>query len=72
MSNPRGIGLFCAFDLPSTIERDQFLSKVLEKNLMLLGSGDNSVRFRPHLNVSQDEIDLTVQIIFDVIKDMLN
>ena len=39
---------------------------------MLLGSGDNSVRFRPHLNVSQDEIDLTVQIIFDVIKDMLN
>ena len=72
VTNPRGIGLFCAFDLPSTIERDQFLSKVLEKKLMLLGSGDNSIRFRPHLNVSKDDIDLALQIIFDVIKDMLN
>ena len=72
VTNPRGVGLFCAFDLPSTIERDQFLSKVLEKNLMLLGSGDNSIRFRPHLNVSKDDIELTIQIIIDVIKDMLN
>ena len=72
VTNPRGIGLFCAFDLPSTIERDKFLSKVLDKKLMLLGSGDNSVRFRPHLNVTSHDIDLAIEITYDVIKDMLN
>ena len=70
--NPRGVGLFCAFDLPSQIERDKFLSRVLDKKLMLLGSGDYSIRFRPHLNVSNTDIDLAIQIIYDVLKDMLN
>ena len=59
-------------NLPSTIERDKLLSKSLNKNLIILGSGDYSVRFRPHLNVSTVEIDLAMEIIHNSIKNMLN
>ena len=70
--NPRGIGLFCAFDLPSSIERDNFVSEVFKKNLMILGSGDSTIRFRPHLNVSKEDIDISIDIISQTLKKMLN
>ena len=56
VTNPRGLGLFCAFDMPSGIERDKLISKLYENKLLILGSGDQSVRFRPHLNVTEDDI----------------
>ncbi len=49
-------GLMCAFDLPDQTTRDQLLAAVMENGLLLLGCGSSSVRFRPHLNVSSDEI----------------
>ena len=72
VTNPRGQGLFCAFDLPSTIERDKMITKLLDRKLMILGSGDNSIRFRPHLNVVKQDINIAIQKIADVIKLMLN
>jgi len=72
ITNPRGQGLFCAFDLPSTIERDKMISKLLDKKMIILGSGDNSIRFRPHLNVKKEDIDLAFDKINIVCKDMLN
>ena len=72
ITNPRGVGLFCAFDFPSTIERDRFISKALAENLIILGSGDFSIRFRPHLNVKQKNIDIAFDIINKVVKKMLN
>tara|TARA_Y100000814_G_C12337016_1_gene403210 strand:- start:1000 stop:1806 length:807 start_codon:yes stop_codon:yes gene_type:complete len=71
-TNPRGVGLFCAFDLPSTIERDKFISLVFNEKLMILGSGDASIRFRPHLNVSKNDIDVAIDIISQTLKKMLN
>jgi len=72
VTNPRGAGLFCAFDLPTDIERDKFISEAFKKNLMILGSGDSSIRFRPHLNVTKEDIDIALQIVFDTLKKMLN
>ena len=71
-TNARGCGLFCAFDLPSGIERDKLITKMLDKNMIMLGSGDQSIRFRPHLNVSVNEIELALDIIYTCIKDMMN
>ena len=71
-TNPRGVGLFCAFDLPSTIERDKLISLVFNEKLMILGSGDASIRFRPHLNVSKNDIDVAIDIISQTLKKMLN
>ena len=70
--NPRGLGLFCAFDLPSTIERDKMINILLDKKLIILGSGDNTIRFRPHLNVKTEDIDLAYHLISETSKSMLN
>ena len=44
VTNTRGLGLFCAFDLPSGIERDKFCSEAYKNKLMILGCGTKSVR----------------------------
>jgi len=72
VTNPRGVGLFCAFDLPSTLERDKFISEAFKEKLMILGSGDSSIRFRPHLNVLKEDVDTAIQIVSNTLKKMLN
>ena len=56
ISNPRGRGLMCAMDLPSGAERDQLQSLLYDEQVIILSCGNQSIRFRPHLNVSTDEI----------------
>ena len=71
VTNTRGLGLFCSFDLPSDLERDKFCKKAYENNLMILGCGVKSVRFRPHLTVSESEIDFAIDIVRKSIKSIL-
>lgn len=63
ISNARGKGLMCAFDLPNDADRNTFIGKLFAKNLMCLSCGTESVRFRPHLNVTKADIDKALQII---------
>ena len=71
VTNTRGLGLFCSFDLPSDLERDKFCKKAYENNLMILGCGVKSVRFRPHLTVNKSEIDFAIDIVKKSIKAIL-
>ncbi len=57
VSNARGQGLYCAFDLPSSEQRDKLADLLMEEGSILLGSGNYSIRFRPHLNVTRSDID---------------
>ncbi|MBV6477466.1 MAG: putative L-lysine-epsilon aminotransferase [Ignavibacteria bacterium] len=66
ISNPRGLGLFCAFDCREIDMRNKALSKSLEKGLLVLGSGEKSIRFRPPVNVTSQQIDEGIKIIDDV------
>jgi len=63
VSNIRGKGLFCAFDLPSGDDRDTIANLISEEGALILGCGLQSIRFRPHLNISKDEIDQGMTII---------
>ncbi len=63
VSNVRGSGLFAAFDLPDTSKRDSLANLIISEGALILGSGNKSIRFRPHLNISKEEIDLADQII---------
>ena len=56
VSNARGKGLYCAFDLPSSEDRDKLAELLLDEGSILLGSGNYSIRFRPHLNVTEEDI----------------
>ena len=72
VTNPRGVGLFCAFDMTSTIERDKLINLLFKNKLLILGSGDKSIRFRPHLNVLKKDLDLAIDVIYNTLKKMLN
>ena len=63
VSNVRGRGLFCAFDMPTEDMRDKLVSIIADEGALMLGSGTRSVRFRPHLNITQEEIDTGFEII---------
>jgi len=67
ISNPRGRGLMCAFDLPNPDISRQFLAMVMERNLLVLGCGSRSVRFRPPLCVTYEAIDEAMHIIRSVL-----
>lgn len=62
-SNPRGLGLLVAFDLPNGQTRDELVSKAMDNKLLILGCGEKSIRFRPHLNVKKEELDQAISII---------
>ncbi len=72
VTNPRGLGLFSAFDLPSQTERDNLFSNLLENKLLILPSGDQAIRFRPHLNVSKEDLKTAFDIIQSTIRTTLN
>lgn len=57
VSNVRGRGLLCAFDLPNTEMRDRFIQEGLKHQVMFLGCGKQSIRFRPALNMGTEHID---------------
>jgi L-lysine 6-transaminase len=70
ISNVRGLGLMCAFDLRDGKKRDDFISRMWENKVMILPCGDHSVRFRPHLNISKKEIETGVSVIKKVLDRM--
>ncbi|MCA5006837.1 L-lysine 6-transaminase [Sphingobacterium bovistauri] len=63
LSNSRGKGLLCAFDFDTVENRDAFIKKTMENKLLILGCGEKSVRFRPHLTVSVEDIDKTFELV---------
>ena len=57
VSNVRGRGLMCAFDLPDTAERDKALAILREQEkILLLPCGPRSIRFRPALTITTEEL----------------
>jgi L-lysine 6-transaminase len=57
VSNVRGRGLMCAFDLPGSGERDRLLAILREQEKILaLPSGQRSIRFRPALTITTEEL----------------
>jgi len=70
VSNARGKGLFCAFDLHDSDSRDKLTSMLMENNVIVLGSGKKSIRFRPHLNITKDDIDIGIEAIKHCLKNL--
>lgn len=63
VSNARGRGLLCAFDLPDPASRDVFLKAAYEAGVVMLGCGERSVRFRSPLIITTAEIDEGIELI---------
>lgn len=63
LSNLRGKGLMIAFDFANSTQRDKFVKNAYNNKLLILGCGDKSIRFRPHLNVTKSTIDEAIKVI---------
>jgi L-lysine 6-transaminase len=63
----RGRGLMYAFSLPTAAARDELISRLWQRGVIMLASGETSVRFRPALTVSRVELDIAVEAVRDAL-----
>lgn len=70
ISNSRGRGLFCAFDLPSAEQRDTFKKHCYNEDVLILASGEKSIRFRPPLNLSASQVEQGISVMEGAFKKM--
>jgi len=70
VSNIRGRGLMCAFDMPDSDKRDRLVRQVFSNKMIILPAGHRSIRFRPSLIIERNEIDEGVKIIERSLKEM--
>jgi 4-aminobutyrate aminotransferase len=74
----RGKGLMVAVELvkdretkePATTWRNLIIKKTFEKGLLVLGCGENSIRFSPSLSVKPGEVDTCLSIFEDALKEV--
>jgi L-lysine 6-transaminase len=71
IDNGRGVGLFAAFDCETSELRNKIISTAMENNLIILGSGEKSLRFRPNLAIKQEEIDECFVILDKVLSKLI-
>jgi len=72
VQNPRGKGLFCAINFPSSHIRDAVIKECVNNKLMILGCGPKTMRFRPPLTVTKEHIDEGIDIIERSIKTAMD
>lgn len=70
VSNIRGKGLMCAFDLPTSEERNSLVKLMLQNKVLLLGCGDRSVRVRPSLTFSKTDVDVLIAALKKSLKQL--
>ena len=68
ISNARGLGLMCAFDLPTHEKRDELQKRLYAKDLIVVTCGATTIRFRPPLIISSEEIDEALGILDKTLK----
>ncbi|MBF6334030.1 L-lysine 6-transaminase [Nocardia transvalensis] len=62
VGEPRGRGLMCAVTLESARLRDAVVTELRERErVLILGTGERGIRFRPPLTVTADEVDEAVE-----------
>jgi len=72
VSNARGRGLIAAIDLPSKAARDEALTLLrTSEHVIALACGPRSLRFRPALSVTIEEVDFGCDALARVLKQMV-
>ncbi len=72
VSQSRGLGLMCSFNLPDPEIRKKFLTELYKNKMIMLGCGVNTVRFRPPLVINKEQVDTGINIIRDVLISISN
>lgn len=67
ISNVRGKGLMCAFDLPDQISCDKLKKLSFDNNLIIISCGVKSIRLRPVLDVTRSDVDKLINILNNIL-----
>ncbi|MEV1168169.1 L-lysine 6-transaminase [Nonomuraea sp. NPDC049784] len=68
VSNVRGRGLMCAFDLPDQAARDALVTRLREDHgVLALPCGPRSIRLRPALNIPEADVDHGLQALSEAL-----
>ena len=67
VSNARGRGVFLAMDLADGATRDRLRQACFDRGLATLSCGSRSLRFRPPLVFSRQDVDRACEILQDVL-----
>lgn len=68
ITNIRGIGGFQAFDLPNEKIRDKICDELYNKDCLVLKSGKTSIRLRPNLAITKEELEIGLEIILETLE----
>ena len=60
----------CAIDLPSQQLRDQLITGMRDSQVLVLGCGERTIRFRSALNVTEDELQVGVRALDTVLEGL--
>jgi len=58
----RGRGMFLAFDLPDAATREKMWKGLFDLGVLTLRSGENSIRFRPALDLTAQVVDEAIEL----------
>lgn len=70
ISNPRGMGLMCAMTIRDAETRSYILEGCMSRNVMILGCGERSIRFRPPLNLTKEQADEGIGVLREVLNSI--
>ncbi len=70
LNNARGLGLYCAIDFATTELRNEARAKIFEQGVIILPCGDLSLRFRPALNITTEDVDEGIGVLRSVVAGM--
>ena len=70
VDNARGLGMFLAFDLPDGATRNDLRTRCWDKGLATLTCGPRSLRFRPALVFSENDVDRSMVILREALREV--
>jgi len=71
ISNVRGLGLMLAFDLPDGAQRDEVRTRCWDIGLATLTCGERTIRFRPCLTFSEEDVAKAIELLRQALAEPL-
>ncbi len=71
ITNARGRGLMCAFDLPNQNVRDDYWTALFRNGLLALKTGEKGIRFRPALITEETHVNDALSILEKTLNEVM-
>ena len=66
LKNVRNCGLIMAFDFENAETCNEYSEKMFDRGMLFNKTGDKTIRFRPSLALSNEELEKSLKIIFSI------